>query len=103
MWGILVGLAIGALQVVALYKLGKMILGGNPSVKVVGAFLLIVKIAIIVFILCLIANITLMHLIWTAVGMLFGMIAALVVVLHIRHKADTANDSHTDGKDINHG
>jgi hypothetical protein len=35
--------------------------------------------------------------------MLVGMIAALAVVLHIRRKADTANDSHRDGKDINHG
>lgn len=102
MWGILVGLVIGALQVVALGILGKMIIGDKPIAKVVGAVLLIVKIAIIVLVLCLIASISLTHLIWTAAGMLVGMIAVLVVSM-MRRKAKTAAQGQSDGKDNSHG
>lgn len=83
MWGLLIGLAIGVLQVLALTILGKMILGDRASAKLIGAVLLIVKIAVIVLILYLISTISLTHVIFTAVGMLTGLIAALVV-LHIR-------------------
>lgn len=85
MWGLLIGLAIGVLQVLALTILGKMILGDRASAKLIGAVLLIVKIASIVLILYLISTISLTHVIFTAVGMLAGLIAALVFLL-IRRK-----------------
>ena len=102
MWGILVGLVIGALQVVALGILGKMIIGDKLIAKVIGAVLLIMKIAVIVLILCLIANTSLTHLIWTAAGMLVGMITALVVIT-MRRKAKTVAQGQSDGKDNNYG
>ncbi len=104
MWGLFIGLAIGALQVFALYKLGKMILGRDTTAKLLGALLLIGKIALIVLALYLIATVSLTHLLWTGAGMLIGMIAALAVVLQWRRRKDgKENDSHSDGKDISHG
>ena len=85
MWGLLIGLAIGVLQVLALTILGKMIFGDRASAKLIGAVLLIVKIGAIVLILYLISTISLTHVIFTAVGMLAGLIAALVF-LQIRRK-----------------
>ena len=102
MWGILVGLVIGALQVLALRILGKMILGDKLAAKALGAVLLIVKIAVIVFILYLIANVSLTHLLWTAGGMLIGMIAALAVIM-IGGRAKAAAQGDDNGKDNSHG
>ncbi len=104
MRGLFVGLVIGALQVLALYKLGKMILSRDMAAKLLGVLLMIGKIAVIVVALYLIATVSLTHLIWTAAGMLVGMTAALAAVLHLRRRKEgTANDSHSDGKDISHG
>ncbi len=101
MWGILVGLVIGALQVLALRILGKMILGDKLAAKALGAVLLIVKIAVIVLILYLIANVSLTHLLWTAGGMLIGMTAALAVIM-ISGRAKAAAQGGDNGKDNSH-
>ena len=99
MWGLFVGLVIGALQVVALGILSKMILGDNTSAKLIGALLLMVKIAIIVLVLYLISTITLMHLIWTAAGMLAGLILTLMIMQVRRSAKSKTTGSHKDGKD----
>lgn len=103
MWGLFVGVVIGALQVAALGILGKMILGDSISAKLIGALLLMAKIAVIVFILYLIATVSLTHLIWTAAGMLAGLIIALVVTQMRRRTKKAEADSHTDGKDNSDG
>lgn len=77
MWGLFVGIAIGILQVLALNILGKMILGDNAAAKMLGALLLMAKIAVIVFIFYLISTVSLTHVIWTAGGLFAGLIAAL--------------------------
>ena len=92
-------MVIGALQVVALGILSKMILGDNSSAKLIGALLLMVKIAIIVLVLYLISTITLMHLIWTAAGMLAGLILTLMIMKERRSAKSKTADSHKDGKD----
>lgn len=78
MWGLFVGIIIGVLQVVGLYVFGKWIFGENSMKKVLGAVLLLVKMALIVLIVVLISTVSMMHVIWTAGGMLLGLIAALV-------------------------
>jgi hypothetical protein len=104
MWGLFVGLAIGALQVLALYKLGRMILGDKLAAKFIGALLLLVKIALIVLILVLVASVSLTHLIWTAVGMLAGVIATLAIMLvRSRRRTQNSTGSVADGKDDSDG
>ncbi len=78
MWGLFVGIVIGVLQVIGLYTFGKMIFGENNKAKVLGVVLLLVKIALIILVLVLISKVSLMHVIWTAGGMLLGLIATLV-------------------------
>ena len=78
MWGLFVGIIIGVLQVIGLYTFGKMIFGENNKAKVLGVVLLLVKIALIILVLVLISKVSLMHVIWTAGGMLLGLIATLV-------------------------
>ena len=78
MWGLFVGIVIGVLQVIGLYTFGKMIFGENNKAKVLGAVLLLVKIALIILVLVLISKVSLTHVIWTAGGMLLGLIATLV-------------------------
>jgi hypothetical protein len=103
MWGLFVGLVIGALQVVALGILSKMILGDNTSAKLIGVLLLMVKVALIVFVLYLISTITLMHLIWTAAGMLAGLILTLMIMQVRRSAKSKTAGSHIDGKDNSDG
>ncbi len=88
MWGILVGVAVGGLQLFAVYKLGRMIIGGAPSAKLAGVLLFIAKMAAITVILYLISTVSLEHLIWTAGGMLIGLVAASFYVLKRRRKSD---------------
>ncbi|MDD5016649.1 MAG: hypothetical protein PHO15_00950 [Eubacteriales bacterium] len=88
MWGLFVGIAIGMLQVLAMSKIGGMVLGDKASAKLLGSVLFLVKMAAIIFILYLISTITLAHLIWTAGGMAVGLILASVYVLRRRHKTD---------------
>ena len=78
MWGLFVGIIIGVLQVIGLYTFGKMIFGENNKAKVLGVVLLLVKIALIILVLVLISKVSLTHVIWTAGGMLLGLIATLV-------------------------
>ena len=102
MWGLFIGLALGALQVVGISIFGKMVLGDNVSAKLIGAFLLMVKIAVIVLVLILIANISLTHLVWTVAGMLAGLILTLTI-MQARRRKKAAASGHTDGKDSNDG
>ena len=81
MWGLIVGLAIGLMQVLALKYLSRMILGEKVPSKLLGALLMLLKIALIVLILVLIAKVSLTHLLYTAGGMLVGIIAALMIML----------------------
>jgi heme A synthase len=88
MWGIFVGFAIGVLQVAALYKLIKIMLGQNAAMKMIAVMLLMVKIAAIVGILYLLSTVSVAHLIWAAGGMLIGLICASVFMLRQRNKTD---------------
>ena len=74
------GIAIGVLQVIGLNAFTKMITGESIKAKALGVFLIFLKIALIVFIIILISAVSLTHVIWTAVGMLLGLIAALVFI-----------------------
>ena len=95
MWGIFIGLAIGVLQVLALSKIGGMVLGDKTSLKLLGSLLFFVKMAAIILILYLISTITLAHLIWTAAGMTLGLILASVYLLRRRQKT---NGDDSDGE-----
>jgi hypothetical protein len=99
MWGLFVGIVIGVLQVIGLYTFGKMIFGENSKAKALGAVLLMVKIAVIVLVLVLISTISLTHVIWTAGGMLLGLIAALVFKTMRHKKKDMKDRGNTGGKD----
>lgn len=81
-------MAIGGLQLLAVNKLGKMILGGKKSEKLLGATLLILKIAAIVFILYLISTVSLAHVIWTAGGMLLGLTLGSLYMLKRRRRTN---------------
>lgn len=82
MWGLFVGIGIGAAQVFVLKLLGGLLLGDRKAwVKVLAAVLLLAKIALIVYILYLIYGISMAHLIWTAGGMLAGLIAVSVIFI----------------------
>jgi len=91
------------LQVLALKYLGRMILGEKTSSKFLGALLILLKIALIVLVLVLIAKVSLTHLLYTAGGMLAGIIAALVIMLLREAPHKKAAGSHADGKDGNNG
>ena len=87
MWGLFVGLAIGGLQVLAVAKLGGLVFGNKPVLSIAGVILFFIKMAAIVLILYLISTVSLAHLIWTAGGMLAGLIAASIYLLKRRRKA----------------
>ncbi len=103
MWSLFVGICIGVLQVMGLYTFGKMILGDNSRTKILGAFLLLVKMALIVFIIVLISTVSLTHVIWTAGGMLLGLITAFVLNNIRQRKKHDLNRVITDGKDGSKG
>jgi len=89
MWGLFIGMALGALQIVALRLIGGKLLGnGKAWVKALAAFALAAKIALIVYILYLLYTASLTHLIWAAGGMLLGLIIASVVMIMLRKRAD---------------
>lgn len=94
MWGIFVGIVIGVLQVWALGKIGQMVLGDKAAAKLAGGLLFFVKMAAIVAVLYLISTVSLGTLIWTAGGMLLGLVLASVYILRRRK---------THGKDNNNG
>ena len=96
MWGIFIGIVIGALQVVALTKLGGMIMGdGKVVFKLLGAALLLIKMAAIVLILYLLSTVSLIHLIWAAGGILIGLTATSLILVARRKKTDR-EDEHVD-------
>lgn len=86
-------MGIGTLQVFALQALVKMIMGTR---KVLGALLLLIKIAAVVALLWLVSTVSLAHLIWAASGMLAGLILASVIVQFTQKRAGN------DGKDHCH-
>lgn len=96
-------MAIGVLQVLALKYLSRMILGQKVSSKLLGALLLLLKIALIVMVLVLIAKVSLTHLLYTAGGMLAGIIAVLVIMLLRKAPQKKAAGSNADGKDGSNG
>lgn len=93
MWGILVGIAIGAGQIMALKALIGLIMGsGKTALKLLAAMLIVIKVAVIVLILYLLSTVSLTHVIWAAGGMLIGLIAASVILTLRRKK--TEKDEH---------
>lgn len=78
MWGLFVGIVIGVLQVLGLRVFGKMLIGESIAAKALAMVLIFIKIALIVFVIILISNVSIAHVIWTAGGMLLGLIATLV-------------------------
>ncbi len=99
MWGFFVGIIIGVLQVIGLYVFGKMIFGENSKAKVLGAVLLLVKIALIILVFILISTVSLMHVIWMAGGMLLGLIGTLVFKNMRHQKKDIKDCGNTGRKD----
>lgn len=88
MWGLFIGIAIGILQMLTVYKLGNMILRGKTGmIKALGGVLLLIQMALIILILYLISTISIWHLIWAAGGMLLGLIAASLFMYKRRRRA----------------
>ncbi len=79
----------------AVNKLGRMILGGKTYEKLLGILLFIAKMAAIIVILYFISTVSLAHLIWTAGGMLLGLISGSFYILKRRRKnyGDGKNDA----------
>lgn len=88
MWGLFVGIAIGVLQLLAVNKLGRMILAGKKGEKILGTVLFVAKMAAIVFILYIISTVSLEHVVWTAGGMLLGLTAGSVYILKRRRRTN---------------
>jgi hypothetical protein len=86
-WGLFIGIVIGALQLMAVAKLGKMILSGNITMKVLGGVLFLAKIALLIFILYLLSTFALELVMWTAGGMLLGLTAASLYIYKRRGRA----------------
>jgi|APSaa5957512622_1039677.scaffolds.fasta_scaffold214188_2 hypothetical protein len=96
MWGLFIGIAIGAAQVFALNKIGGMIMGdGKTGFKLLGAALLLIKMAAIVLVLYLLSTVSLAHLIWAAGGILIGLITASIILVLRRKKSDR-EENHVD-------
>jgi hypothetical protein len=94
MWGLIVGLGIGALQVFALRALIKMIMGTQ---RVLGVLLLMLKIAAVVALLWLVSTVSLMHLIWAAGGLFAGLILSSVILLLTQRRTGKDGKGHQDG------
>jgi hypothetical protein len=93
MWGLFIGIAIGAAQVFALSKVGGMIMGdGKTGFKLLGAALLLIKMAAVVLVLYLLSTVSLTHLIWAAGGILVGLCIASVILILRRKKSDREDD-----------
>lgn len=97
MWGLFAGMLIGGLQVLAVNKLGRMMLEGELKKKLIGFALFMLKMGAIVAILYFISTVSLMHLIWTAGGMLLGLLAASFYMLKRRRRSNTMSP---DNKEI---
>lgn len=96
MWGLFIGIAIGVGQVLALKLLGQMIFGEHPTwIKLIGGLLLLAKVALIVGILYLLSTVSFAHLIWTAGGMLIGLISVSVFQIRRRNNTDR-EDTHVE-------
>jgi len=93
MWGLFVGLGIGVLQVIALRALLGMIMGTQ---KALGALLLMLKFAAIAALLWLISTVSLMHLVWTAGGMLVGLIIGSAIVMQLQKRTGKDGKDHGD-------
>ena len=92
MWGIFVGIAIGAMQVLALKALvGIIMKSGSFLKKLLALLLIIIKIAAIVFVLYLLSTVSLYHVIWAAGGMLIGLLAASASLM-LRQKKTEKNE-----------
>lgn len=78
MWGILVGLPLGLLQLIGVMKFSAMVTGGGFKKSAVGYIIGNALLLIGVFILM--ALISADYLLWTATGMVAFMIVASVVI-----------------------
>ncbi len=92
MWGLFVGILIGGLQILAVNKLGRMMLEGKANEKIAGFALFMLKIGVIVAILYFISTVSLAHLIWTAGGILLGLLAASLYMLKRRRRFPVNGD-----------
>ena len=95
MWGIFIGIVLGAGQVLALKALVGVIMNtGGIAPKLFAFLLIIIKMALIVLILLLLSRISVAHVIWAAGGMLIGLVGASAAILFRRKKTD--NNEHVD-------
>jgi hypothetical protein len=92
MWGLFVGMLIGGLQILAVNKLGRMMFDGKAYEKVIGFVLFMLKIGVIVAILYFISTVSLVHLVWTAGGILLGLLAASLYMLKRRRRFPVNGD-----------
>jgi len=74
MWGVFVGIGLGLLQVLLLRKVVDWITSNKTSGAMVAVFITLIKLAIILGVLFLLALISLETMIWAAGGMLVVMI-----------------------------
>lgn len=80
---------IGGLQLLAVNKLGRMLFDGKLFEKIIAFLLFILKMTAIIAILYLISTVSLEHLIWTAGGILLGLVAVSLYVLKRRRRLGT--------------
>lgn len=77
---------IGVLQIFAVSKLGRMMFGGKTSEKIIGFVLFILKMAAVIVILYFISTVSLESLVWTAGGVLSGLLAASFYIVKRRRR-----------------
>jgi hypothetical protein len=93
MWSLFVGLGIGVMQIIALRALLGMIMGTH---KALGALLLVLKFAGIAALLWLISTVSLMNLVWAAVGMLAGLVIGFVITQKLQKRTGKDGKDHGD-------
>lgn len=82
MWGLIIGLPLGVLQVFGMKKLAEIVTTGKKSKKSV--FFILADIIILLGVFILMAAFSPAHLLWTATGMVAIMIV-LSVIIYIRN------------------
>jgi hypothetical protein len=97
MWGLFVGIVIGGLQILAVNKLGRMLFDGRIPEKIIAFVLFLLKIAAIIVILYFISTVSLEHLVWTAGGILLGLLAVSLYMLKRRRSAAVNGDDGSNG------
>ena len=89
MWGLFVGIGLGAGQILALKALmGIIMRDSNTALKLLAFLLIIIKMAAIVLILVLLSRLSLQHVIWAAGGMSIGLVSVSLIIFLGRKKTD---------------